>query len=223
MEQLIPKSILWTNQYEHWRSHPDSVPSDIKRFLRSAFWLEEDLFRANDLICATSESLARVARTIIFLVHSVKPNTICSELFWRLRSGKRPHKPLMPTCHQSTSDQSLAPSDFSPHSNSSSLSNLSIYSQPLTTSSHSPPNQPTSNKSSSNKSSSPPSNNSPPSSQSSSQTPPPNLLLRGGPLQPRFQSPLKYRPSPGCQSATNQPPTDKVLEKKKSRLQGSHP
>ena len=39
-----------------------------------------DLFRDDDLICATSESLARVAKTLIFLVHSVNPNPICSKL-----------------------------------------------------------------------------------------------------------------------------------------------
>jgi len=180
MDQLIPRSIIWTdtyNPYEYWGV--TSVTSDVKRFRKSAFWLAEDLFRDDDLIYATSESLARVAKTIIFLAHwhSVNPDPICSQLVRRLRSCDGPHKPFMPTCDQSTFDQSPTPS-----------------------------NRSASNRSTSNQSSTPSyqstSNPSPmPSNQSiSNQSPIPSNLLASGSRQ---------LPNPFNQFTPNQPTSDK--------------
>jgi hypothetical protein len=202
MEQLMPRSIIWTNPYgrnEQWRGYWDGVPSDVKRFLRSAFWLDEDLFQENDLICATSESLARVAKTIIFLVHSVNPNPISSRLVLRLKSGEGHHKQFMPTSDQLTFGHSP------PLSNQSTKNHSPIpFNHGSTPSNQSPPNQPTSDKSSS-----------PPPIQRSSQ--PPNTLPLGYPSLLGYQPPPGYQKLPGDQSppmygmyqlTTNRPPTD---------------
>jgi len=225
MGQLMPRSIIWTNPYgrnEQWRGYWDGVPSDVKRFLRSAFWLAEDLFQDNDLICATSESLARVAKTIIFLVHSVNPNLISSRLFLRLRSGEEPHKPFMPTFDQLTFGHApVSP----PLSNQSTTNHSPIpFNHGSTPSDQSLPNEPTSDKWFSNKPSSPPSNQSPPPIQRSSQ------LLSPNSLPPGYPSPLGYQSPPGYQTlpedqlppmyqlTMNQPPTDKSLNKLLSSL-----
>ena len=177
MDQLIPGSITWTDTYgtfspdEPW---PARIPSDVKRFRRSASWLAEDLFREDDLYFATSESLARVAKTIISLVHSVNLNPICSKLLWRIRSCE-PHKPYMPTCDQSTFDQSLtltsrSASHQSTYNQPQMPSIQLIFDQPHPTFNQSSPNQPTSDKWFSDKWSSNESisNQSPPSGQSPS-------------------------------------------------------
>ena len=153
MDQLRPSSIKWTDTYDQ---HEHGVLSDVARFRRSAFWLAEDLFRDDDLIFATSESLARVAKTIIVLVHSVNPNRnpICSELFRRLRSYEGPHKLFIPARDRSTFDRSLTPSNQSTSDRSPVPPSQLISNQPPARFNQSPQNQPTSDKWFSDKSSS---------------------------------------------------------------------
>lgn len=160
----MPRSIIWTDTNDR---HEHGVHSDVKRFRMSALWLADDLFRDDDLLFATPKSLARVAKTIIVLVHSVNPNLhpICSELFRRLRSPEGPHKPFIPTCDQSIFDQVLTPSNRSTSDQSLVPSSQLTSNQPPARFNQSSQNQPTSDKWFSDKWSSNVSNQSPPPSQ----------------------------------------------------------
>ena len=208
IDRLIPSSIIWTDTYGTFNSDEPClarIPSDVKRFRRSASWLAEDLFLEDDLYFATSESLARVAKTIISLVYSVNPNPICSKLLRRIRSCEGPHKLFMPTCDQSTFGQSLtltnrSASDQSTHNQPQISSTLLISDQPHPTFNQSSPNQPTSDKWFSDKWSCniSISNQSPPSGQSPSSSLPPLSglppLSTGSLSSLSNQSPLSNQP-----------------------------